>query len=127
MPVPRHASLSPQGLAARLALEAIDLKAEDVCVLDVSELLYVTDFFVIATTQTARQTRSLAESLNLVAKELTGHKASIEGTLRSSWLLMDLGAVVVHILTADAREFYSLDALWADAPALALEDQAESA
>ena len=94
------------------------MKAEDVVALEVSNLLYVTDFFIIATTNSSRQTRSCADALNQVAKEFQGHKASLEGSASSNWLLMDLGEVIVHLLTPEAREFYNLDDLWADAPRL---------
>lgn len=109
------ATWTSQELAFGLALAADELKAEDVCVLGVQELLFVTDYFVLATTQSARQTKALADGLNDVAKRALGHKGRVEGSQRSSWLLIDLGNVVVHILTEDAREFYSLDELWADA------------
>jgi ribosome-associated protein len=121
-PTASKANLSPRELAEKLALEAIALKAENVTALEVTELLYVTDFFVIATTRSSRQTRGLAEALNDLAKKATGHKGRIEGTQHSSWLLMDLGSVVVHILTEEAREFYNLDGLWSDAPQLDLPD-----
>ena len=109
------ATWTSQELAFGLALAADDLKAEGVCVLGVQELLYVTDYFVLATTQSARQTKALADGLNEVAKQAVGNKGRVEGSQRSSWLLIDLGNVVVHVLTEDAREFYGLDELWADA------------
>jgi ribosome-associated protein len=111
-------SVSPRELAEKLAHEAVALKAEDVVALEVSDLIYLTDYFVIATTQSSRQTRALADALNVIAKESEGQKGRIEGTWQSNWLLIDLGDVVVHILTAEAREFYALDDLWADAPRL---------
>jgi len=109
------ADWTPQELAFALALEASELKAEHVCMLDVGELLFVTDYFVLCTTRSTRQTAALAESLNDLAKKSVGNKGRIEGTQRSSWMLMDLGNVVVHVLTEEAREFYSLDSLWQDA------------
>ncbi|MAW60313.1 MAG: ribosome silencing factor [Planctomycetes bacterium] len=109
------ATWSSQELAFGLALAADEQKAEDVCVLGVQELLYVTDYFVLATTQSARQTKALADALNETAKKALGHKGRVEGNQRSAWLLIDLGNVVVHILTEEAREFYALDELWADA------------
>ncbi|NQU50620.1 MAG: ribosome silencing factor [Planctomycetes bacterium] len=101
-----------------MAHEAVAFKAEDVVALEVSDLFYLTDYFVIATTQSSRQTRALADALNLIAKEYEGHKGRIEGSSQSNWVLMDLGDVVVHLLTVEAREFYALDELWADAPRL---------
>ncbi len=103
-------------LATVLAHAAEELKGEQVRVLDVADLLFITDYFVIVTTQTPRQTRGMAESLNVSAKAAGApRKGTIEGDHRSPWLLLDFDNVVVHILTADAREFYDLDNLWCDA------------
>lgn len=104
-----------RALAETLAHEALELKGENVRILDVSDLLYITDFFLIVTTQSARQTRALAEALRTAAKQATGNKGTSEGTATSAWLLCDFDTVVVHILTEEAREFYGLDDLWADA------------
>ena len=104
-----------RALAEKLAREAVALKGENVRILDVGELLYITDYFLIVTSQSARQTRALADALKLAAKKLTGSKGLSEGSPKSSWLLCDFDSVVVHILTEEAREFYALDDLWADA------------
>ena len=103
-------------MAMTLARAAEEFKAEEVRVLNVADLLYITDYFVIATTQTPRQTRAMADALNAASKEVGFHKGTVEGDWRSTWLLMDFGTVVVYILTAEAREFYDLDTLWEDAP-----------
>lgn len=103
-----------RALAETLARETLALKGENVRVLDVSELLYITDFFVIVTSQSPRQTRALADALRAKAKEILGRAGNEEGG-QSSWVLCDFDVVVVHVLTADAREFYALDELWADA------------
>ena len=84
-------------------------------ILEVASLLYITDYFLIVTTGSARQTRALAEGLNEAAKEAGHEKGRIEGAHQSSWVLLDFGVVVCHLLTDEAREFYGLDHLWADA------------
>ena len=104
-----------RALAARLAHEADLRKGENIRILDVAEFLYITDYFLIITTQSVRQTKALAEGLKTVAKEMTGSKGHDEGSATSSWMLCDFDTVVVHILTEEAREFYDLDGLWADA------------
>jgi ribosome-associated protein len=105
-----------RALAELLAREAAELKGEDVRVLDVSELLYITDYFVIVTSQSARQTRAIAEGLRAAAKEFAGTKGHEEGAVKSPWVLCDFDTVVAHVLTPEAREFYDLDGLWSDAP-----------
>jgi len=106
--------VEPRELAERLAHEADALKGDEIVILDVAELLFVTDFFVIITAQSNRQMRAIASKLNEVAKEVTGHKGRLEGDNHSEWLLMDLDTVVVHVFTPEAREFYNLETLWAD-------------
>lgn len=104
-----------RALAELLAREAAALKGDAIRILDVSELLYITDYFVLVTSQSARQTRALAEALRAAAKVSTGGKGSEEGGSKSPWVLCDFDTVVVHVLTPEAREFYDLDGLWADA------------
>jgi ribosome-associated protein len=104
-----------RALAEALAREALESKGENVRVLDVSELLYITDFFLIVTAQSARQTRAIAEALRAKAKEISGRSGREEGDSRSSWVLCDFDVVVAHVLTAESREFYALDELWSDA------------
>ena len=118
---PRASRQRSRELAEALAREADRLKGEAIRVLDVQELIYITDFFVIVTSQSARQTKALAAALRARAKELTGSRGQGEGTPRSSWMLCDFDTVVAHVLTPEAREFYDLDALWADAEEVEVE------
>lgn len=67
------------------------------------------------TTRSARQTRGIAEAVSAAAKERLQRHGRIEGRYHSPWLLVDFGSVVVHVLTEEARAFYSLDELWGDA------------
>jgi len=106
---------SARALATKLAHEAVDLKGTDILILDVADLLYITDYFLIVTTHSQRQTRAMADALKMTAKSVLGSKGHVEGDAQSNWMLCDFGAVVVHILTEEAREFYALDDLWADA------------
>lgn len=77
--------------------------------------MYITDYFVIVTTKSARQTRAIADGLNAASKEAGFAKGRVEGQYQSPWLLADFGIVVAHVLTEEARGFYALDQLWADA------------
>jgi len=108
-------------LAHALACAAEDGKGEGIRILDVANLLFITDYFVIVTTMAARQTRGLAENLRDTGKELGFGRGSLEGDHNSSWLLVDFDSVVVHVLTEEAREFYDLDLLWAEAPEVEVE------
>jgi ribosome-associated protein len=120
-------NLEARALAIRLAHEADLLKGENIRILDVGEFLFLTDYFVLVTTQSMRQTKSMAESLKMAAKELTGSKGTAEGTVHSSWMLCDFDDVIVHILTEEARDFYDMDDLWADAEEIAFAPASEEA
>lgn len=127
-PIDRSAaSLSPSGVAAEevaraAAQAAFDKKAEDVVVLDLTELSDVCDFFMIATGFNNRQVDTIVDEIEeQVAKACGEHPFSIEGRDQRTWILMDYGSVVVHVFTPEAREYYRLEKLWGDAPQLSLD------
>ncbi len=109
---------SPRDLAL-LAADVMDGKrADDVVVLDVGRHTPVADYFVIGSAQTAVQIRAVVEA---VEEELTAQGArpvNREGDPRARWVLLDFGAVVVHVFGPEARRYYTLERLWADAPIL---------
>lgn len=121
------ASLSSSGVAAEevaraAAQAAFDKKAEDVVVLDLTELSDVCDFFMIATGFNNRQVDTIVDEIEeQVAKACGEHPFSIEGRDQRTWILMDYGSVVVHVFTPEAREYYRLEKLWGDAPQLSLD------
>jgi ribosome-associated protein len=101
----------------KLALEALDdLKAQDVQVIDVREQSNVTDTMIVATGTSKRHTSSLAMNVATKAKEAELPSYEMEGQDTGEWVLVDLGDVVVHVLTQETRDFYQLERLW-NAPA----------
>lgn len=120
------ASLSSSGVdaasvAKAAAAAADDKKAEDLLVLDLTELSDVCDYFVIATGTNFRQVDAIIDEVEeQVAQACGEHPFSIEGRDERSWILMDYGTVIVHVFTPEAREYYRLERLWSDAPALEL-------
>lgn len=116
------ASLSSRGVDAReVALVAAragdDKKADDVLVLDLSQLSDVCDYFVIMSGSNARLVDAVVDEIEeRVAKQCGEHPFSIEGRDERTWILMDYGSVIVHVFTPEAREYYRLEKLWADAP-----------
>lgn len=103
--------------AARAAAEAIlDKKGDDVALLDVSDLLVVTDVFVIGTGTSSRHVRSLADDVEQHLSELGDRPLRKEGADYGRWVLVDYGDFVVHLFDAETRDFYDLERLWADAP-----------
>ncbi len=111
-------------LARTLAGAALEKKAGEVRVLHLGSLSSITDFFVLVTTGSPRQTRGLTTALNLAAKSLGRPHGAMDGDPRSPWVVLDFGEVMVHIQSEEARRFYALDQLWADAPEVDFQDAA---
>jgi ribosome-associated protein len=110
-------SLSPERLATAIAAHAADKKASDIVVLDLREVAGYTDFFVICSGNTDRQTKAIHDGIQLGLKQQDGLlPRRVEGVGESRWILMDYLDVVVHIFTPDTRGFYRLESLWGDVP-----------
>lgn len=93
-----------------------DLKADDICVLDVKDKTSVTDFMVVASGTSNRHVRSIAENLVIDIKKRGGKPLGVEGGDPSDWVLVDLGEVVVHVMLPAARAFYDLETFWRHGP-----------
>ena len=102
--------------AIRCAQVAEDHKGKDILVLDLRGLTPIFDFFVIATGQSRRQLHTLAEEIDAAMHAEGQERLSIQGYQASRWIVQDYGDVIVHVFDPDAREYYALEELWADAP-----------
>ncbi len=89
-----------------------DLKAQNVAVLDVSDLTDVTDTIVIASGTSDRHVKSLAGRVLERAKEAGFRSLGVEGEREGEWVLVDLQDVIVHVMLPRIREFYALEKLW---------------
>lgn len=106
-----------QALAREIAKIADDMKAQDIALFDVGDALGYTDWFVVITGNTDRQTKAVHDTI--VDKIKTEHRIvprRAEGLTEATWILLDYLSVVVHIFTPDARDFYRLDRLYGDVP-----------
>ena len=104
-------------LAGWIAEFASDVKAIDLVELDLREVLGYTDYFVISSGNTDRQTKAIHDRVHEGLKKEHGIlPRRVEGLAEGRWILMDYLDVVVHIFTPDAREFYRLEQLWGEAP-----------
>lgn len=102
--------------ACRAARIAADYRSKDVVVLDLTAVTPVVDYFVIATGTSPRQMQALAEEISRVFKAEGDGRRGIEGhDSGSTWILIDFGDIVVQLQSAEARELYDLESLWADA------------
>jgi ribosome-associated protein len=87
-----------------------------VVILDVSQLLVITDLFVIAGGTSRRHIVTLAEEVEAKLKEADRRPLRREGLEDATWVLLDYGDVVVHIFDEETRRYYDLERLWGDAP-----------
>ncbi len=100
-------------MAARAAADKI---ATDVVVLDVGDIIGITEAFVLASGTNTRQVRAIVDEVELALKiEADLSPRSTEGLADSAWVLMDYGEIVVHVFLTETREFYDLERLWSDA------------
>jgi len=102
-------------LACRAAASA--KKAEDVLMLDIREKAGFADYFVLATGRSVIQARAIADAVVEAGEDTWGAPLRTEGYKDGTWILVDYGAVIVHVFIPQAREFYNLERLWGKAPA----------
>jgi ribosome-associated protein len=108
---------NPAALARVIADYASDKKAIDITELDLRGVLGYTDFFVVASGNTDRQTKAIHDGIYQGLKDEHGLlPRRVEGLSESRWILMDYLDVIVHVFTPEAREFYRLEQLWGEAP-----------
>jgi ribosome-associated protein len=107
--------------ARELALQCRELadskKAENIVVLDVREVSSITDYFVIATGTSEPHLRAIVDAMKDRLQEEHGLKPrATDGTLQTSWIVLDYFDVIVHVMRAEVRQHYDLESLWSDAP-----------
>ena len=111
-------------LAARVAASK---QGEAVVVLDVRELITITDYFVIASGSSDRQVSTIADEITTQLKKRGTRALRREGESSAKWVLLDFVDFVVHIFDRETREYYRLENLWVDAPVVGWEEAEEAA
>jgi len=119
--MPRKMHLNPPLEAAVAAADA--KKAEEISVLDLRGLSDVADYFIICHGRSTRQVQSIADSIEQALVARKRRPSHIEGYSRGEWVLMDYLDLVVHIFTAERREYYRLERLWGDAPLISFDGE----
>jgi len=97
----------------RLVINALeDLKAERIVELDVRDKTDVTDYIIVASGNSSRHVKSIANNVAMEAKKAGHPPLGVEGETDGEWMLVDLADVVVHVMQPQIREFYDLESLW---------------
>lgn len=100
---------------AQTALE--DLKGVEIIAIDVADRTTVTDWMIVAGGTSQRHVKSLANSVSDTCKENGVRPLGMEGEQEGDWVLVDIGDVIVHVMTRESRDFYALEKLWTMEPA----------
>jgi ribosome-associated protein len=115
-------TLTPLEQARRIAALAREKLAEDVVILDMRPECSFTDYFVIATGRNPRQTASIWDEVHARLKQDERLlPRSVDGMREGAWIVADYLDLVLHVFTPDAREYYRLEDLWSDVPAVELD------
>lgn len=100
---------------AKLAIEALeDKKAEDIHVIDISEVSVIADYFIIAGGNNRSQIQALCDNVEEKLGRAGSVVRQIEGYDTANWILMDFGDVIVHIFDKENRLLYDLERIWRD-------------
>ena len=102
----------------KIAVAALeDIKARDIEVINTTQLSSLFDRIIIASADSARQTKSLARSVQDKVLAAGGRILGMEGEETGEWIVVDLGDIVVHIMQPAVRSYYNLEELWSARPA----------
>ncbi len=100
---------------AKLAYDALaDKKAENIQIIDISEVSVIADYFIIADGSNPNQLQAMQDAVDEALYKAGYRVKQVEGNQRSSWILMDYNDIVVHIFSKDDRLFYDLERVWRD-------------
>lgn len=108
---------------AVLAVNALeDKKAEDICVIDISEISVLADYFIIAGGNNISQIQALSDAVDEKLGKAGFPLKQIEGYNNANWILLDFGDIIVHIFDRENRLFYDLERIWRDGKKVDLEE-----
>lgn len=109
--------------SAKTAVSVLDEKlAEDICIIEISEVSTLGDYFIIATGKNVNHVRALSDYVSdALAKNKVFCKQS-EGYGNANWILMDYGDFIIHLFDKESREYYKLERIWRDAKFIKVSD-----
>ena len=107
----------------KLAVAALeDRKAEDVTVIDISEISPIADYFIIANGTNQNQLQAMRDAADEALYKARVKVQQIEGNQSSTWILMDYGDIIIHIFSKEDRLFYDLERTWRDGKVVDVSD-----
>jgi ribosome-associated protein len=109
-------------VAVAAARTAAEKQGSRIVVLDVRDLIVITDYFVIATGSSDRQVRTIVEEIEKSLRDRGVKPVRREGEGDARWILLDFVDVVVHVFAEEERDYYDLERLWRDAPVVVWEN-----
>ena len=99
----------------KLVIDALDdIKAHDIQAIDVRKVTSIFDWIIVASADSARQTKALARHLRDRLKEKGSSIVGVEGEESGDWILVDAGDVVAHVMQPEVRSYYNLEELWSE-------------
>ena len=108
---------------AKMAIEALeDKKAEDIRIIDISEVSVIADYFIIASGGNRNQIQTLCDNVQETLGRAGCPERQTEGYQTANWILMDFGDVIVHIFDRENRRLYDLERIWRDGKQMEIED-----
>ena len=109
-------STSPESTATNALRQALDTKfGQDIAVMDLRGVSPIADFFVIATGNSLPHLQTLADATQEVLESHGLRLSHTEGVATGNWILLDFGAIIVHLFDRESRHFYNLERVWGDA------------
>lgn len=107
----------------KIVVKALDeKKADDIKVIDISEISSIGDYFIIATGDNARLVHALCNEVEEKLSKEKVHPKSIEGFQHGNWVLMDYEDFVIHVFDKENRNFYNLDRIWKDGKQVSIDE-----
>lgn len=107
--------MTPQQIAETIVGVLSKRIGRDIKLLKISDISVIADYFVICTANSSTQIKNLCDEIEKVMEEQGERVLHREGYRAGGWVLLDYGCVIVHVFMEEAREFYGLERLWADA------------
>src|SRR3954471_22201704 len=109
---------TPLEVARRIVAVAPDRQAVDIVLLDISQQASFADYFIICNGTSERQIKAIVDTVIEELEREGEHAMHVEGSPTSGWVLIDFGAVIVHVFAPEERQYYRLERLWQDAPTI---------